>query len=444
MRRNSTARSDALYERALKVMPGGNTRSTIFIKPHPPYAAKGKGAIVTDVDGVDRLDFTNNFFSLIHGHAYRPIIEAVKAQAELGSCFGLPTESEILLAEEICGRNPAFEQIRFANSGTEAVLATVKAARAFTGRPKIAKIEGSYHGAYDHVEVSLDSSPANWGGATPAPVPYVKGTPPAVLADTVVIPFNDAEAAKRLIAKHAKELACVLVDLMPSRVGMVPADVDFVTVLREETKRHGVLLAIDEVITFRLAPGGLQSAYGIAADLTALAKIIGGGFPVGAVVGRRGVMAVFDPTRGKPAVPQGGTMTANPITMAAGLVTMQHLTRDAYARLDRLGERARTGLTEALKQAGVPGQVCGLGSLFRLHLTAEPITNYRAAYPDAAKLAALDVIHRHLLDNGVLVTPQLSGALSTPMVEKDIDRLVELVAEALPTAKEHLRPAAAE
>lgn len=444
MRRNSTAQSDALYERALKVMPGGNTRSTIFIKPHPPYAARGKGARVTDVDGAERIDFTNNFFSLIHGHAFGPIVEAVKAQAELGSCFGLPTESEILLAEELCQRNSAFEQIRFANSGTEAVLATVKAARAFTGRPKIAKIEGSYHGAYDHVEVSLDSSPANWGGATPERVPYVKGTPPAVLADTVVIPFNDAEAAKRLIAKHAKELACVLVDLLPSRVGMVPADLDFIGVLREETRRHGILLAIDEVITFRLAPGGLQSAYGVSADLTALAKIIGGGFPVGAVAGRKDVMAVFDPTRGKPAVPQGGTMTANPITMAAGLVTMRHLTKEVYTRLDRLGERARTGLTGALKQAGVPGQVCGLGSLFRLHLTPEPIVNYRSSYADAPKLAALNVLHRHLLDNGVLVTLQLSGALSTPMTEPDIDRLVELVAEALPAAKEHLRATAAE
>lgn len=444
MRRNSTAVSDALYQRALKVMPGGNTRSTVFLKPHPPYAAKGEGATILDVDGVRRIDFTNNFFSLIHGHAYRPIVEAVKAQVELGTCFGMPTDTEIELAEEICGRNPAFQHIRFCNSGTEAVLALVKGARAHTGKPKIAKIEGSYHGAYDHVEVSLDSGPANWGGATPAAVPYVKGTPPAVLADTIVIPFNDSAAAKRLIAQHAGELACVLIDLMPSRVGMVPADPAFVTTLREETRKHKVLLAIDEVITFRLAPGGLQSAYGVAADLTALAKIIGGGFPVGAVAGRKDVMAVFDPTGGKPAVPQGGTMTANPITMAAGLVTMRHLTKDTYTRLDRLGERARKGLGEALAKAGIPGQVCGLGSLFRLHLTAAAITDYRSAYADAPMLAAASALHRHLMDNGVFVTPQLSGALSTPMTEVEIDRLVEVVAEGLPLAKEHLRPAAAE
>jgi glutamate-1-semialdehyde 2,1-aminomutase len=444
MRRNSTAVSDALFERARKVMPGGNTRTTIFLKPHPPYAAKGAGCRVFDVDGAERIDFTNNFFSLIHGHVFRPIIDAVKAQLELGSSFGLPTESEVALAEEICGRNPAFEQIRFSNSGTEAVLSLVKAARAFTGRAKIAKIEGSYHGAYDHVEVSLDSSPKNWGGATPERVPYVKGTPPSVLADTIVIPFNDVAAAKRLIAKHASELACVLVDLMPSRVGMVPASLDFITTLREETRRYKVLLGIDEVITFRLAPGGLQSAYGVAADLTALAKIIGGGFPVGAVVGRKDVMAVFDPTAGKPPVPHGGTLTANPITMTAGLVAMQHLTKDAYARLDKLGERARSGLEQVLKQAGVPGQVCGLGSLFRLHLTAEPITDYRSGYADAPKLAALGVLHRHLLDNGVLVTPQLSGALSTPMAEQEVDRLVELVAEGLPLAKPHLQASAAE
>jgi glutamate-1-semialdehyde 2,1-aminomutase len=350
----------------------------------------------------------------------------------------------VALAEEICGRNPAFEQIRFSNSGTEAILSLVKAARAYTGRPKIAKIEGSYHGAYDHVEVSLDSSPKNWGGATPERVPYVKGTPPSVLADTIVIPFNDVAAAKRLIAKHASELACVLVDLMPSRVGMVPASLDFVTTLREETRRHKVLLGVDEVITFRLAPGGLQSAYGVSGDLTALAKIIGGGFPVGAVVGRKDVMAVFDPTAGKPPVPHGGTLTANPITMTAGLVAMQHLTKDAYARLDKLGERTRNGLEQALKHAGVPGQICGLGSLFRLHLTAEPITDYRSGYADAAKLAALSVVHKHLLDNGVLITPQLSGALSTPMTEQEVDRLIELVADALPLAKPHLQARAAE
>src|SRR5262249_27084206 len=191
------------------------------------------------------------------------------------------------LAEEICRRNPAFQQLRFANSGTEAVLAAIKAARGYTGRPKIAKIEGSYHGAYDHAEVSLDSAPANWGEGAPAKIAYSKGTPPAVLADTVVIPFNDADAARRLIAEHGRELACVLIDLMPSRVGLVPASGEFVTALRKATRAHGVLLVFDEVITFRLAPGGLQQRYGVAADLTALGKIIGGGFPVGAVAGRK-------------------------------------------------------------------------------------------------------------------------------------------------------------
>ena len=199
--------SAALHERAKAVMPGGNTRITVFMKPHPYYAAYGQGCRLTDVEGVERLDFTNNYNSLIHGHAHPAITAAVRDQIERGTAFPMATEAEIRLAELLCDRVPSFDQVRFCNSGTEAVMHAVKAARALTGRPMIAKCEGAYHGGYDPVEISLDSTPADWGEQDPASTPHVAGTPASQLAETIVIPFNDAEAATRLLGRHGAELA---------------------------------------------------------------------------------------------------------------------------------------------------------------------------------------------------------------------------------------------
>ena len=206
--------SAALYERAKSVMPGGNTRITVFMKPHPYYASHGKGFRLTDADGVERLDFTNNYNSLIHGHAHPDIVSAVKKQLELGTAYPMATEAEIRLAELMCDRVPSFEQIRFCNSGSEAVMFAVKAARAHSGRYKIAKCEGSYHGSYDQLEVSLDPTPATWGNSDPKSVPYVAGTPKSVLEDVVVIPYNKPDEAEAILRKHARELACIVICLL--------------------------------------------------------------------------------------------------------------------------------------------------------------------------------------------------------------------------------------
>ena len=428
-RRNSTARSQALFQRALDVMPGGSTRATIFYHPHPPYAAHGEGSRIVDVDGNVIVDFTNNFFSAIHGHANPKIVAAVAAAAARGISFGLPTEVEVDLAEHICARSPAFETIRFSNSGSEAVLSAIKAARAFTGRPAIAKIEGAYHGNYDHVEVSLDSRPGSWGDATPVGTKYARGTPDAVLGDTVVLPFNDVDAAVRLLEAHGSRLAALLFDPLPSRVGLIPAAPEFVAAIRETTKRLGILLVVDEIVCFRLSHAGAHPLWDLEPDLVTLGKIIGGGLPIGAVTGRRDIMAMFDVRPGKAAVPHGGTFTANPVTMAAGLASLQQLDQAAYDHLNGLGERLRQRVADAIAGTGVPAQVTGMGSLFRIHPHQRPVSDYRTAYPTDAEKAMMARLHPWLVEQGYLLTPNLSGALSTPMTAAEVDAVADTLAE---------------
>ena len=236
------SQSQQLYNRALSSLPGGNTRTTVFMKPYPIYAARGEGCRVFDLDGNEYIDCINNFTALIHGHAHPALVAAATKQLALGSAFGLPTESEVDLAELLAARLPSVEQVRFTNSGTEAVMMALKAARAFTGRPKIAKCEGAYHGSYDYAEVSLDPVPEAWGRNAPVSVAYAKGTPDNVLADVITIPFNDAEAAVSLIREHGAELACVLVDPMPNRAGLAPADKAYLEALRAVTSEVGALL----------------------------------------------------------------------------------------------------------------------------------------------------------------------------------------------------------
>ena len=351
--------SRRLFERARRVMPGGNTRTTVFIDPFPIYAARGEGCRVWDVDGNAYYDCINNFTAMIHGYGHPDVTAAVIDQMPHGTAFGAPTESEIELAELLVERLPSVEQIRFANSGTEAVMMAIKAARAFTGRPKIVKIEGAYHGSYDFAEVSLDSSPANWGDL-PASTPYARGTPRGVLDDVIAVPFNDVEAMRDVFAAHGAAIAGVLIDPMPNRAGLIPARRDYLDAMVGIAHAAGALVIFDEVIAFRLGHSGAQGLWGISPDLTALGKIIGGGFPVGAVGGRAEVMAVFDPTGGKPALPHGGTFTANPVTMRAGLAAMKALTPESFARLDRLAQRTSRS-RGVLPQSSHSGDASGHG-----------------------------------------------------------------------------------
>ena len=428
---DSKSHSQKLYDRALSSLPGGNTRTTVFMKPYPIYAARGEGCRVWDVDGNEFIDCINNFTSLIHGHAHPILVEAATRQLAQGSAFGLPTESEIELAELLASRLPSVDQLRFTNSGTEAVMMALKAARAFTGRPKIAKCEGAYHGSYDYAEVSLDPAPEAWGRNAPVSVAYARGTPDNVLADVVTIPFNDVESAVSLIREHGRELACVLVDPMPNRAGLAPADKGYLEALRSVTREVGALLIFDEVITFRLGFRGAQGLWNIDPDMTTLGKIIGGGFPVGAVAGHKEFMAVFDPRSGKPALPHGGTFSANPGTMRAGLAAMELLDEAAFARLDAIGEAVRSGIDEAFRRTGVPGRTVGFGSLLKIHFADRPIRDYRSAYMTEQEAQRQAVFNRGLLNRGVLAVGYGLMAFSMPMSDADVDAIIAAASDAL-------------
>lgn len=414
-----------MYERALRILPGGVSRNTVLRKPHPLYADHAAGCRITDIEGVERIDFSNNMTSLIHGHAHPAIVEAVTEQLKRGTAFSEATEIEVRCAEHLVSRNAEFEKLRFVNSGTEAVMAALKASRAFTGRAKIAKIEGAYHGQYDYAEVSQNPNPGNWGDVdAPRSVPVAWGTPPAALADVVVIPFNDTERALALLDRHRGELACVLMDLMPHRVGLNPADPPFAKAIREWTEADGALLVLDEVITFRSEYGGAQTWYDVTPDLTALGKWIGGGFPVGALAGRAEVMNVMDPLAEFVQFPHSGTFSANPITMTAGLTAMELFDEAAVQRINALAARAREGIEEAIRSTGITACVTGGGSLLRVHVKASPPTNYREAFLNAEETRQLTQLLGYLLDEGITMINTCTAAMSTAMGESEIDALV--------------------
>ncbi len=431
-----TGRSRALHEEALAVMPGGNSRTTTFFDPYPFYIQRGQGAHIWDADGVDRLDFNGNYTSLILGHAHPDVVKAVQQAVEAGLSFPGPTEHEVRLAEALRRRVPSLETLRFTNSGTEATMNAVRAARAFTGRPKIAKFEGAYHGTHDWVMVSVSPDPKTGGSRKrPKPVAWSAGVPPAVLKHTVVLPWNDAEACEEILEAEAGNLAAVIVDPLLGIGGILTPVEGFLPRLRAVTERHGILLIFDEVISFRVAWGGAQECFGIRPDLTTLGKIIGGGLAVGAFGGRRDVMAYFDPrgggdpSGGGARINHGGTFNANPATMAAGLATLNALTPEAYARLDALGERLRGGVTRLLAGTRRKGQVSGLGSLFCLHWTSEPLTDYRSSRSKDPETPMR--VFMGLLNEGILLTQRGLGACSLAMTEEDVDRFVNALARVL-------------
>lgn len=423
------SKSSDLYERGLKVMPGGCSRNTILRKPHPLYVERGEGAYVTDIEGVRRVDFANNMCSLLHGHAHPEITAAVTAQLSKGTAFTIGTEIEIEYAEHIIGRSASFEKMRFVNSGTEAVMSCLKAARAFTGRSKIVKAEGAYHGLYDYAEVSQTSKPENWGDAdNPNSVPVAYGTPKTALDDVVIIPFNEPERALKILDENAEDIACVLLDLMPHRVGLITANEDFVRAIYNWTRKNQSLFVLDEVITFRSNYGGAQEWYdGVIPDLTAMGKMIGGGFPVGALAGRGDVMDVMNPLADKVLFPHSGTFSANPITMTAGKVAMELFDGDAVLKLNKLAEYARKSLNEAIKIADVPACVTGAGSMFRIHMKEQAPLSYRDGFVTQAEAALTKTLLDHLFDDGIMMINTCSGVLSTVMAEKEIDRLADAV-----------------
>ena len=420
----STPRSRRLYDRALKVMPGGTTRTSVYFLPYPPYVKKGRGCHIWDVEGCRRIDFVNNYTALILGHAHPRVLRATRGALSKGSAFASPTESEIRLAQIIKDRVPSVEQLRFVNSGTEAAMFALRAARAFTGRRKIAKFEGGFHGTYDWVQVSV-RTPSEKLGPKEAPLSILEaaGIPSEVADQVVVLPFNDKENVERILKRHKGEIAALIVEPIPAMAGMIPPRDGFLSFLQEITREEGIVFILDEIITLRVHQGGAQALYGVKPDLTLMGKIIGGGFPVAAFGGRADIMALLDPRSGAPAIPHPGTYNGNPVGMAAGIATLKLLTPRAYEHLNGLGELLRKRLNHLFGRLGVAAQVLGVGSLFFLHFTDKDITDYRIAR--SADLAKLRGVFLGLMQEGIFFSERGMGCLSLPMSEKEIDRFVK-------------------
>ncbi len=429
----TTARSEALFAEARDVMPSGYTRHLVVAKPHPLYAAYGEGCRIVDVDGTSRIDYVNNFTALIHGHAKAETIEIISAQAARLLSAVLPTEWEVKLAQLPVDRIPGVDKVRFMNTGSEAVMLAVKAARAFTGKSKIAKMEGGYHGQFDLIEASFQPSPDQWGDpARPNVVPHNVGTPRSLLDELVILPTNDIERTRARLRAEADRLAAVILDPYRLQMLMVQPRTDYLAMLREETTRLGIVLIFDEVIALRTGYHGCQGNLGITPDLTTMGKIIGGGMPIGALGGSDEVMSVFDVDHGEPRVKHSGTFTANPVSMATGFVGMSLLTRDAFADLAAKGDRLREGLGRVLHDLKVPGRIEGSASLTALILTHEPITNYRElATATSAGLVARMQAWQTLASAEGLLTMRGNFVGSTPMTNDDIDFTIEAVRRSL-------------
>jgi glutamate-1-semialdehyde 2,1-aminomutase len=424
-----TPKSAARNAEAAKSMPGGDTRSTAWFQPYPPFVSEGKGAFFTDIDGNRYIELLNNYTALIHGHAHPAVVEAIQKQVARGSGFAAPHEETMHLSQLLVERIPSVDLVRFANSGTEAVMMAIRVARAFTGRSLIAKAEGGYHGTWDDISVSV-APPLDQAGPVERPTPYLdsKGLNPKVAETTVVIPFNDIEGARAILEPIGEELACVIVEPVMGAGGMIPCEPEYLTGLRELTRELGALLVLDEVISLRLAPGGAQSLYGVEGDLTTMAKIIGGGLPVGAFGGKAEIMQLCDPSKAGH-VPHYGTYNGNPATMAGGVAAMELYTADEYDRINALGDRFREGVNALGTELGLAIQATGTGSLLNIHLVDGPIKTKRdvgRTDPTHARL-----FHLACLNEGLFPAGRGLISISTAMDESRVDEALDGVRNAL-------------
>jgi len=398
-RRDRQSSSEELFARAVELMPGGvNSPVRAFrgVGGTPRFIASARGATMTDVEGRTYIDYVGSWGPMILGHTDAEVIDALHAALGRGTSYGAPTELEVEMAEEIIDAVPSVEMVRMVNSGTEATMSALRLARGFTGRNKIVKFEGCYHGHGDSLLVKAGSGVATLG------LPDSPGVTASVAQDTLTAPFNDAAALEKIFAAHGADIAAVIVEPVVGNMGCVPPREGYLQALRDVTRRHGALLIFDEVMTgFRLARGGAQELYRVTPDLTTLGKIIGGGLPVGAYGGRRDILE-----RVAPAGPvyQAGTLSGNPLAMTAGLATLRRLRdRTVYERLERAGRRLCDGLSEAAREAGVRTVTNRVGSMFTTFFTDSPVNDW----PSAAKSdrSAYGKFFHAMLAEGVYLAP---------------------------------------
>ena len=421
-------RSSAMFARAAGSLPGGNTRTGVHMHPFPLYAERGEGVHLYDLDGHRLLDFVNNNTALILGHAHPAVVSALREAVGRGTGFSRPLALEVEMAELLRRRLPSLERLRFCSSGSEAVINALRAARAFTGRTGTAKFEGAFHGIDDHAMVSYlpptgpDLGPAD----APNPVASTAGLSSAALKDVVILPFNDADAVEARLAEHAGRLAAVIVDPLSTAAGLALPEEGFLERLAEAAHGAGALLVFDEIVSFRMGPGGVQEHLGVRPDLTCLGKVIAGGTPGAVFGGREEVMALYDPRQGA-RIPQSGTFNANPFALTAGKATLERMTPAAYERIAELAQAAASGLELAFAEQGLAACVVVAGSIFRVYFLEKPPRNYREAAADDGQLQRW--LHLCLLNRGIYW--RMGGSISLPLEPGHVDQLVETVRDSL-------------
>lgn len=413
--------SKKAFRQAQKVIPGGvnsPVRAFKSVGREPLFIAEGKGARIRDIDGNSYLDYVGSWGPLILGHAHPAVIAAIKQAADKGTSYGAPTEAETELAAAVLAAYPSMELIRMVNSGTEATMSALRLARGVTGRDKIVKFEGCYHGHADALLIKAGSGALTFG------TPTSPGVPPQTAASTIVAAYNDIEGVKDIFQRQGEQIAAVILEPVAGNMGVVLPEDGFLTALRQVTEEYGALLIFDEVMTgFRVGYGGAQAHYRIDPDLTCLGKVIGGGLPVGAYGGKRRYMEQISPSG---PVYQAGTLSGNPLAMTAGLATLEILRRPGtYEALERLTRRLADGLRTLAAEAGQPVAVNAIGAMFSLFFTAGPVKDYASACTaDVDKFAAY---FRGLLERGVYLAPSQFEAvfLSTAHTDADIDDTLE-------------------
>ncbi len=420
----SNAGSNAKHEQAKRYLPGGDTRNSIFWNPFPIYVSRADGSQITDVDGNERSDFINNMTTLILGHRHPAVIEALTEQLGRGVSYPAPTPLVVEWGELMCERVPSLDKVRFVNSGTEATLNAIRAARAFSGKNLLAKCEGAYHGNHDAVQISVTPDVGLAGDAeAPTAVLTTRGMSPKSTDEIVIMPYNDLAAAKRIIRENADELAAVIVEPINGQCGMVPAETEFLEGLRRITAELGTLLIFDEVIAFRASRGGAQEHYGVMPDLTCFGKVIGGGLPVGAFGGRDDIMSLWDPSGvGGPQVSHAGTFNGNPMTAAAGVATLKELTVDVYDDLSAKGDYLRARLRDVISEMEAPMGVTGATSLFAIQATSENVRDYRSYATNDNEL--LEMVFMGMMNEGYLLSSKCAGNVSAAHTYEELDGFV--------------------
>ncbi len=420
-------RSEELFQQALQVMPGGvnsPVRAFKSVGGTPIFFERGQGAYLYDVDGNRYIDYVGSWGPLILGYLHPAVVEGIRQEALKGTSFGAPTEVEIELARKVVEMVPSVEKVRMVNSGTEATMSAIRLARGYTGRNRIIKFSGCYHGHGDSFLIQAGS------GATTLGVPNSPGVTPGSAADTLVARFNDIASVQALVEQYPDEIAAVIIEPVAGNMGVVPPEGNFLQELRQLTAEHGILLIFDEVMTgFRVARGGAQELYGVTPDLTTLGKIIGGGLPVGAYGGKAEIMDYVAPAG---PVYQAGTLSGNPLAMRAGLETLRAIDRPGfYEELEAKAARLETGLRENLRRLELELYLTRVGSMGCLFFTAEKVTDYETA--TRADIQRYARYFRAMLEEGVYLAPSQFEAMfvSAAHTEEDIDRTIEASYRAL-------------